>query len=107
MRMHKLAYEIEQRLPPPPKDSMTVEEFGHLLVDSLARAVSNKVAQQWVREHLRPARANIRWALPVGKSDSSGRTRNAGSRKMNFANVLADAKIKVVGDAVHAAEIRS
>ena len=40
MRIHQLAYEIEQRLPPPPTDSMTVAEFCHLLAAELAHALS-------------------------------------------------------------------
>ena len=107
MWMYKLAYEIEQRLPPPPADSMTVEEFCHLLVDGLARAVSNKVAQQWVCKHLRPARRKHRLGIAGWKERFEQDNPKRRLTQDEFAKVLADAKIKVVGDAVHAAEIRS
>ena len=107
MRIHQLAYEIEQRLPPPPTDSMTVAEFCHLLAAELAHALSIRVAGQWVCEHLRPARRKHPLGLAGWKERFEQDKPKRRITQEEFAQVLADAKIKVIGDAVYAAKIRS
>jgi len=107
MRIQQLIYEIKQRLPPPPTDSMTVAEFCHLLADGLAHAVSIQVAQRWVREHLRGARCKN----PIGLAGWKERfERDNPKRRIaqgEFVKAINDAKIKVVGDAVYCREIQA
>jgi hypothetical protein len=105
-RIYRLCDEIERRLPPPP-ESMTVEEFLRLLADELARALSLRVARHWVRDHLRLARSRH----PRGLSSWKQRFEHDKPRRRitqdDFARVLTEAGIKVVGDDVYCKEIRS
>ena len=107
LRIHRLCYEIEARLPPPPPDCMTVQEFGRLLADELAHALSLRVARHWVREHLRPARCKH----PRGLCGWKQRFEHDKPRRCitqdEFAQVLKEAGIPVIGDDVYATEIRS
>ena len=107
MRIQQLCYEIEQRLPPPPSDCMTVDEARQLLADGLAHALSLRVARRWVQEHLRPAQCKHPLGLAEWKQQFE---RNHPKRRITqdeFAQVLADCGIEVVGDDVYVTEIRS
>ena len=106
LRICQLCYEIEQRLPPPPSDSMSVEEFRRLLADGLAYALSVRVARRWVRERLRPARCKHPRGLCSWKDQFEHDEPRRHIKQEGFAKVLADAGIKVVGDKVYAKEVK-
>jgi hypothetical protein len=103
MRIARLAYEAEQRL----SDCMTVDEARQLLADGLAHALSLRVARQWVRDHLLPAQCKH----PCGVSDWKQHFEHENPKRHitqdEFAGVLADAGIKVLGDEVYCKTIRS
>jgi hypothetical protein len=53
MRIQQHCYEIEARRPPPPPDTMSVEEFCRLLADGLAYAVNRRIERVgWDVSHL-------------------------------------------------------
>jgi hypothetical protein len=106
MRIRRLCYEIERRLPPP-SDSMTLAEFGRLLVDELAHALSLRVARQWVRDHLRPARSRHPSSLASWQRQFERDHPRRRITQDEFAQVLKQAEIPVIGDDVYATEIHS
>ena len=107
MQIRQLTYEIEQLLAPPPSDPMTAEKFCHMFAVQLAHALSISIARQWVREHLLPARRKHSISLAGWKEQFERDNPKRRLTQDEFAQVLADARIKVVGDVVYAAEIRS
>jgi hypothetical protein len=101
MRIEQLCYEIRERL----SDCMTVDEARQLLADGLAHAVSVRVARQWVRDHLQASQRRSRIGLAGWKERFE---RDHTTRRIThdeFAQVLADAGVKIVGDDVYATEI--
>jgi len=106
MRIYRLCDEIERRLPAP-ADCTTVREFLRLLADELARALSLRVARHWAEEHLLPARSKHRRNLAGWMQRFERDKPNRRISPDDFAQVLKDAGIKVVGDAVYCKEIRS
>lgn len=84
---------------------MTVDEARKLLADGLAHALSLRVARRWAREHLLPARRKHPRSLAEWKRHFE---RDHPKRRIThdeFAQVLADAGVKIVGDDVYATEI--
>jgi len=104
MRIQRLCCEIEQRQPPP-GDCMTVDEARQLLADGLAHAVSVRVARQWVREHLRGARRKHPLGLAAWKERFERENPKRRVTKDEFAQALADTKIKVTDDIVYCQEV--
>jgi len=104
MRIRRLCSEIEARLPPPPTDCMTVQEFGRLLVVELSRALSISVARRWAREHLRASRRKHRRKLDSWKRQFERDNPKRSITHNEFARALADAGIKVVGDDMYCKE---
>jgi hypothetical protein len=107
MRIDQLCYEIEQRLPPPPHDCMTIQEFGRLLVDELNCALSARVARDWAREHLRAARCKHTRKLDSWKKQFERDHPKRRITQDEFAQVLARLGIKTLGDDVYATDICS
>lgn len=103
MRITQLCYEIEQR----PNDCMTVAEARQLLADGLARAVSLRVARRWAREHLLPAQCKHSRGLADWKQQFDRDHPKRRITQDEFAQVLADVGVQVVGDDLYATEIRS
>lgn len=101
MRIIQLSYEAEQRL----NDCMTVDEALQLLADGLAHALSLRVARYWAREHLRPAQCKHPHSLADWKRQFERDHPKRRITQDEFAQTLADAGIKVVGDDVYATEI--
>jgi hypothetical protein len=104
VRIHRLCHEIEARLPPPPTDCMSIQEFGRLLVDELSRALSISVARRWAREHLRASRCRHPRKLKSWKRRFEHANPKRSITQDEFAKALADTGIKVVGDDVYCEE---
>ena len=107
MRIDQLCYEIKQQLPPAPPDCMTIQEFGRLLVDELNRALSLRVARDWVREHLLAARCKHTRKLDSWKRQFERDHPKRRITQDEFVQVLVAAGIRVVGDDVYATEIHT
>jgi len=107
MRVYQLCYEIEQRLPPPPSDSMTVAEFYRVFADELAHALSLKVARHWVRERLLSAQCKHSRSLADWKWQFERDHPKRRITQDEFAQVLVDVGVRVVRDEVYCKVIRS
>jgi hypothetical protein len=100
MRIQQLCYEIRQRL----SDCMTVDEARQLLADGLAHALSLRVARRWAREHLRPAQCKHPRGLAELKQQFERDHPKRSITPDEFAQSLADAGVKVIGNDVYATE---
>ncbi len=107
LRTIRLCFEIEARLPPPPPERVTVDEFRRLLLGELAHALTLRLARYWAEKHLLPARSKHRRNLAGWMQRFERDKPNRRISPDDFAQVLKDAGIKVVGDAVYCKEIRS
>lgn len=105
MAIRRFCYEIERRLPPPPAECMTMAEFGRVFADELLYALSLRVAKHWVRDHLRRAERRHERGLSDWKrryeQDKPKRCITLG----DFAQVLKEAQIPVLGDDVYCEEL--
>jgi len=103
MRIQRLCCEIEQRL----NDCMTVDEARQLLADGLAHAVSLRVARRWAREHLRPAQCKHPRSLACWQERFERDKPKRSITQDEFAQVLTDVGVRVVGDEVYCEEIEA
>jgi hypothetical protein len=107
LRIYRRCCEIEARLPPPRSNSTITEEFARALRDSLCHAVSIRVAQRWVRKHLRPARSKHARGFFSWKQRFEQDEPRRSIAPDDFTQVLKETGISVIGDNVYATEIRS
>ncbi len=107
MRIYELCYQIGQRRPLPPSDSMSEAEFWSALADGLAQALSIRVARNWARDHMRPARCKH----PSGVCGWKQRFEHDKPRRSitrdEFIQSLKEAGIPVIGDDVYCEEVTS
>ncbi len=107
MRIYRLCAEIEARLPPPPPDTITVEEARRLIADGLNHALSLRVARDWAKDHLRPARCKHALGLCQWRQRFERDNPKRSLTEEDFAKALREAGIEVDGNDVYATEIDS
>jgi hypothetical protein len=100
--IERLTDKIDRYFPP---DAITVEAACNILCCGLAYAVSTYEARRWIAACLRPARRPYPLGLSFLKHVFEYEEHRRHIKKGDFAKLLTEAGIKVVGDRAYCREV--